>query len=117
MNKLLLGEQTFVRDIIPERERAILRGCFAPKNIEQRCLLRHFASEIFPMHLMHTFGGGYVKYISNTIFGECDLKGEGRRKIEDRPEVGIYKRKQENKKTRKQELDQESKKKVFFFFS
>ena len=36
-----------------------------------------------------------------------------------RPEVGIYKRKQESKKTRKQELDQESdqeKKEVFSFF-
>ena len=36
-----------------------------------------------------------------------------------RPEVGIYKRKQESKKTRKQELDQESdqeKKEVFLFF-
>jgi len=36
------------------------------------------------------------------------------------PELGIYKRKQESKKARKQELDQESdqeKKKVFFFFS
>ena len=38
---------------------------------------------------------------------------------ENRSEVGIYKRKQEIKKTRKQELDQESdqeKKKVFSFF-
>ena len=35
------------------------------------------------------------------------------------PEVGIYKRKQESKKTRKQELERESdqeKKKVFSFF-
>ena len=32
------------------------------------------------------------------------------------PEVGIYKRKQESKKTRKKELDQE-KRKFFFFFS
>ena len=30
--------------------------------------------------------------------------------------VGIYKRKQESKKTRKQELDQESDKKDFLFF-
>ena len=39
--------------------------------------------------------------------------------VEDSSEVGIYKRNQESKKTRKQEFDQENdqeKKKVFFLF-
>ena len=52
--------------------------------------------------------------VTSVTRGKDNLK-----KLLDYPEVGIYKRTQESKKTRKQELDQESdqeKKKVVSFF-
>ena len=74
-----------------------------------------------PSGLQYAYNNVHAKIHTSSLFEENRYDRKKRtRKVSDQetsPEVGIYKRKQDSKKTRKQNLDQKSdQEKSFFFF-